>query len=89
MYDVSGATRSLLILALTYRLHPIELADGKLGCHQTDAKLSFDDVKHISNECLRSKASLFDAGTTENPDWNIKNTTHYAIAIEWMEAAEM
>ena len=45
--DLSGAAFSLLILPITYKFHPIHLVDGKLGTHETDAFLTFDDVNHI------------------------------------------
>jgi hypothetical protein len=91
--DVVGATFSLMILALTYRFHPIDLVGGKLGCQKTNARLTFDDVQHVVKECIRSKHSLFDSGmieTMEETDYaTLKEATHYAIAIEWLEAAEM
>ena len=87
--DVVGATLSLMVLALTYRIHPIELVDGKLGKYrQTNSRLSFDDIKHIYEECLRSKSSFFDSGQIGRPDYEGKEIYHYAVAIEWMEAAE-
>ena len=87
--DVIGATLSLMVLSLTYRIHPLELVDGKLGAHrQTNTKLSFDDIKHIYQECLRSKSSFFDSGQVGRPDYDGKGIYHYAVAIEWMEAAE-
>ena len=91
--DVVGATFSLMILALTYRFHPIDLVDGKIGYRQTNARLTFGDVKHVVNECIRSKKSLFDSGMIETMEEThyatSKEATHYAIAIEWLEAAEM
>ena len=88
--DVSGAAFSLMVLSLTYRFHPIYLVDGRLGQQDTDARLTIEDVKHIIHECLQSKQSLFDSGqigdsTSSN---RTKNVTHYALAIEWTEAAE-
>ena len=50
--DVVGAAFSLMILVLTYRVHPTELVEGKLGYHQTSSRLTFEDVKYIANEIL-------------------------------------
>ena len=89
--DVSGITLSLIVIALTYRLHPIELVDGKLGKFHTAAnRISFEDIKHIYAECLRTKGSFFDSGSIgkPNPSNDTKEIIHYAAAIEWMEAAE-
>ena len=89
--DVSGSTVSLIVIALAYRLHPIELVDGKLGnFHISTNQLTFEDIKHIYTECLRTKHSFFDSRPTENPNSSNdpKEMIHYAPAIEWMEAAE-
>ena len=89
--DVSGITLSLIVIALTYRLHPIELVDGKLGKFRIAAnQISFEDIEHIYTECLRTKGSFFDSGQigNPNPSNDTKEMIHYAAAIEWMEAAE-
>ena len=89
--DVSGSTLSLIVISLTYRLHPIELVDGNLGnFYRSTNRLSFEDIKHIYTECLRIKGSFFDSGPTQNPNSSNdpKEMIHYAPAIEWMEAAE-
>ena len=88
--DVSGAIFSLMVLSLTYRFHPIKLVDGQLGDIETQARLSIEDVMHIINECLESKQSLFDSGQLGDSGKSneTRNITHYALAIEWTEAAE-
>ena len=89
--DVTGITLSLIVIALTYRLHPIELVDGKLGkSHISGNRISFEDVEHIYKECLHTKGSFFDSGQigNPNPSNDTKKMTHYAAAIEWLEAAE-
>ena len=89
--DVSGSTLSLIVIALTYRLHPIELVDGKLGnLHISANRLSFTEIIHIYTECLRIRGSFFDSGSIENLNSSDdpKEMIHYAPAIEWMEAAE-
>ena len=88
--DLSGAAFSLLILPITYRFHPIHLVDGKLGTHETDAFLTFDDVNHIVQECLSSNKPLFIPKDYHNSKFTVKkDVKHYATAIEWMEAAEL
>ena len=89
--DVSGVTLSLIVISLTYRLHPIELVDGKVGkFHLVTNRISFEDTKHIYEECLRTKTSFFNSGQIgkHNPSNETKKMVHYAAAIEWMEAAE-
>ena len=87
--DLSGATFSLWILPLMYRFHPIELVDGNIGGIQTNAKLNFDDIIHVSDECIQSRKSLF-LDTKRSYFKNVKsNNLNYAVAIEWIEAAEM
>ena len=87
--DLSGAALSLLILPITYRFHPIELVDGKLGTRETDAFLTFDDVNHIVQECLSLNKPLFIPMNYHKSKFMVKNDVkHYATAIEWMEAAE-
>ena len=90
--DVSATAFSLLILPLTYRFHPIDLIDGKLGeSNVSNVKLTFDDVIHIVNVCLNSTHSVFESGVFGEPYQSnyAEETKHYAIAIEWVEAAEM
>ena len=89
--DLSGAMFSLLILQLTYRIHPIELVDGKLGHRETNASLTFDEITHIIKECLSSTKpfSILKPPTLFGFPSAHRETKHYAIAIEWMEAAEM
>ena len=89
--DVSGVTLSLIVIALTYRYHPIELVDTKSDqFHMKNDQLSFEDIKHIYKECIASQNSLFDSGQIGNPirSNDTKKIFHYAVAIEWMEAAE-
>ena len=87
--DLLGATFSLWILPLTYRFHPIELVDGKLGERQTNARLLFEDVLHVAEECYSSETSVF-LDTRRSYFENAKSDKpNYAVAIEWMEAAEM
>ena len=88
--DVSGVTLSLIVIALTYRLHPIELVDVKLGKHEiVGNRLSFEDINDIYAECLRTKSSFFNSGQIgKEQEDGVKETIHYAVAIEWMEAAE-
>ena len=89
--DVTGITLSLIVIALTYRFHPIELVDGKLGnLHNSASQISFEDIQDIYTECLRTKGSFFDSGQigNPNPSNDTKEMIHYAAAIEWMEAAE-
>ena len=89
--DVTGITLSLIVIALTYRLHPIELVDGKLGNLRISAnRLSFEDINHIYTECLRVRGSFFDSDPIKNLNSSNdpKEMIHYAPAIEWMEAAE-
>ena len=89
--DVNAAAFSLLFLPLTYNFHPIDMVDGKLGNYYTDARLTFDDVIYITKVCLNSTYSIFKSGIFGEPYRVVarKWTTHYAIAIEWMEAAEL
>ena len=87
--DLLGATFSLWILPLTYRFHPIELVDGKLKARQTNARLLFEDVLHVADECYSSETSVFlDTRRTYFQDAK-SDKPNYAVAIEWMEAAEM
>ena len=87
--DLLGATFSLWILPLTYRFHPIEMVDGNLNGHDTNAKIMFEDILHIADECYSSKTSVF-LDTKRSYFQNTKNCqSNYAVAIEWMEAAEM
>ena len=87
--DLLGATFSLWILPLTYRFHPIELVDGKLGARQTNAKILLEDVLHVADECYSSETSVF-LDTRRTYFQDAKNDKpNYAVAIEWMEAAEM
>ena len=67
------------------------LADGQLGTYQSNARLTIDDVTDIFKICIDSKTSLFDSGNIGNPATvkDTTKTTHYATAIEWLEAAEM
>lgn len=88
--DLSAAAFSLLRLPITYNFHPIKIVDGKLGDYETKAKLTFNDVNYIVNVCLNSTYSIFESGMFGEPsdtDSSLE-TTHYAIAIEWLEAAE-
>ena len=89
--DVSAVAFSLLILPITYNFHPILIADGKLGNYETNVKLNFDDIIYIVNICLNSTHSIFESGVFGEPYHSNPSpeTTHYAIAIEWFEAAEM
>ena len=96
--DVNAAAFSLLFLPLTYNFHPIDMVNGKLGNIAINSRLTFDDVIYITKVCRNSTHSIFESGIfgdLTGPDWNTdrkvdrKPTTHYAIAIEWMEAAEM
>ena len=89
--DQSAAAFSLLVLPITYNFHPIEIVDGRLGKYNTNIKLNYADTDYIVNICLNSTHSIFESGvfgepyhTTPSPE-----TTHYATAIEWLEAAEM
>ena len=89
--NVSESKLSLIVIALTYRLHPIEIVDGKVGnFHISTNRLSFEDIKHIYTECLRTGVSFFDSEPIANPNSSTypKEIIHYALAIEWMEAAE-
>ena len=89
--DVSAVAFSLIVLAVTYRFHPIEIADGKLGNDKTDIRLTFDDITYIANICLNSTHSVFESGlfaVSTHSNTNPK-TKHYAMAIEWLEAAEL
>ena len=86
--DVSGVTLSLIMIALTYRLHPIELVDGKIGkFHKVLNRISFEDIKHVYSECLRTNTSFFNSGSSNSSNVT-KEMVHYAVRIEWMEAAE-
>ena len=87
--DLSGTTFSLWVLPLTYRFHPIKLVDGILDNRQTNATLQFEDIIHISQECFSSHTSLF--LDTKRSYFKNARTMHlrYAVAIEWLEAAEM
>ena len=89
--DVTASIYALLILGLTYRIHPIEFANGQLGNYQTKARLTFDDVTDIIHECNNSKQSLFEFENTANEEISndIMKTTHYATTIEWLEAAKV
>ena len=90
--DVSAAAFSLLLLPFTYGFHPINLVDGKLGDEfKSNVKLTYDDVIYIVNVCLNSTYSIFESGILGEPYQSIdaSETRHYAIAIEWLEAAEM
>ena len=95
--DLSGAVFPLLVLPITYKFHPIKLVDGILGTRETNARLSFDDVLHISRECLSSNTPFLIPTDYYNTAWSKPNfssqrnshLTHYAAIIEWMEAAEM
>ena len=88
--DLSAAAFSLLRLPITYNFHPIKIVDGKLGNYETSAKLTFNDVNYIVDVCLNSTYSIFESGMFgEPPDLNDSlETIHYALAIEWLEAAE-
>ena len=90
--DVSAAAFSLLLLPFTYGFHPIKLVDGKLGDDfESNVKLTYDDVIYIANVCLNSTHSIYESGIFGEPYQSIdaSETRHYAIAIEWLEAAEM
>ena len=87
--DLSAATFSLWILPLVYRVHPIELVDGKVGGRQTNIRLDFEDIIHVAEECFHSSKSLF-LDTRRSYFVNAKsNDFNYAVAIEWTEAAEL
>ena len=90
--DLSGVAFSLIILAFTYDFHPITIVDGNFGNnHKTKNKLTYDDVNHIVDVCLNSTHSVFDSGIFGEPYVSnpAPETKHYALAIEWLEAAEM
>ena len=78
-----------LILPITYRFHPIKLADGKILHRQTNARLSIEDAIDVSQECLSSSRSLFLDTTKSYFENRTSQMKYYALAIEWMEAAEM
>ena len=87
--DLSGAAFSLMILPVTYNFHPIKLTEGKIGQRDTNARLKYQDAIYIAEQCLTSTKSLF----LDTRKSYFKNETnkikHYAMAIEWMEAAEL
>ena len=87
--DVSGAAFSLLILPITYRFHPIQLTEGKILHRQTNARLSIEGSIDVAQECLLSSRSLFLDTTKYYFENKTSQMKHYALAIEWMEAAEM
>ena len=90
--DVSAASFSLLLLPFTYDFHPISMVDGKLGINpDAKIKLTYDDVIHIVDVCLNSTHSILESGIFGPPYQSPEylETKHYAIAIEWLEAAEM
>ena len=96
--DLSGAAFSLLILPITYQFHPILLADGILGTRETNARLGIGDVLLIAQKCRLNNKPLFiptdyfeSASTGEDNLDNQyeKGVKHYAVVIEWLEAAEM
>ena len=87
--DVSGAAFSLLILSITYRFNPIKLADGKILHRQTNARLGIEDAIDVYRECLSSSRSLFLDTTKSYFENKTSQMKHYALAIEWLEAAEM
>ena len=87
--DVKAAAYSLLFLPLTYNFHPIVMVDGQHGSYYTNDRLRFDDVTYITRVCLNSTYSIFESGIVGDPYRVRKPTTHYAMAIEWTEAAEM
>ena len=90
--DVAAVAFSLLILAFTYGFAPIDLIDGKLGENdETNVKLTYEDVMYITDVCLNSTHSIFESGVFGEPYQSnyVKGTKHYALAIEWLEAAEM
>ena len=87
--DVSGAAFSLLILPITYRFHPIQLAEGQIRHRQTNARLNIESVTDVAQECLSSSRSLFLDTTKFYFENKTSQMKHYAGAIEWMEAAEM
>ena len=89
--DVSAVAFSLLILPITYNFHPVTIVDGKLGNYETNVMLTFDDINYIVNVCLNSTYSIFESGLFGDPYHSnpYPQVTHYAIAIEWLEAAEM
>ena len=87
--DLSGAAFSLMILPITYNFHPINLIDGKIGERNTNARLKYVDAIFLAEECLSSTESLFlDTRKTYFQN-NTNKTKHFAMAIEWMEAAEV
>ena len=87
--DLSGATFSLWVLPLIYRFHPIKLVNGILGNRKTNARLQFEDIVYVSQECFTSRESLF--LDTKRSYFKNARTMHirYAVAIEWLEAAEV
>ena len=87
--DLLGATFSLWILPLTYRFHPMDMVNGNLEGHQTNARINFDDILHVADECYYSRTSVF-LDTKRSYFQDTKNDQlNYAVAIEWVEAAEM
>lgn len=87
--DLLGAVFSLWILPLIYRFHPIEIVDGKLGERRTNSRIMFEDILLIADECLSSKSSIFlDTKRSYFQDFT-NDGPNYAVAIEWLEAAEM
>ena len=88
-HDLSGAAFSLMILPITYNFHPIKLVDGKIGKRHTHARLNYQDAKYIAEECLTSTKSLFLDTRKSYFKHKTDQIKHYAVAIEWMEAAEL
>ena len=70
------------------------MVDGNLGINSDiEIKLTYDDVIYIVDVCLNSTHSILQSGIFGPPyhppeSWSLE-TKHYAIAIEWLEAAEM
>ena len=76
--DVSGVVFSLVTIQYTYKIPVIDLAKGKVGKKATKATLTITDIEHIVQEILEDHLS---------PSREVGKD--YAIAIEWLEAAEM
>jgi hypothetical protein len=76
MVDYSGAIQGLLRVQYTYKLNPVDLANGLIKNRQTLAKLSSEDCLFLANERMEGNNPL-----------KVQGGIDYAVAIEWAEAA--
>ena len=76
--DLSDATFSLAITQFTYWIPTIKLVNGKIGTHQSKARLTLEGINHIISDLLLGNMSFF----------HEKGVKDFAPGIDWIEAVE-